>query len=143
MAIIRRRAVSMPDQPPVCSLNCFTWFQWRALVVPRVKGRFVTPVDGITADGQRVIQGWGGAEGERYVLPGDWRQYGEVVEQIMIDDPRENLTLDCTVRRCISGSTVRLPFLFMLLRLKGLFPHTTCGPKMAIVIWRKDSAHQY
>ena len=112
------------------------------LVVPRVKGRFVTPVDGITADGQRVIEGWGGAEGERYALPGDWRQYGEVVEQIMIDDPKENLTLDCTVSKCITWSTVRLLFLFMLLRLKGLFPPTTCGPKMANVIWRKDSAHQ-
>ena len=76
------------------------------LVVPRVKGGFVTPVDGITADGQQVIEGWGGAEGERYVLPGDWRQYGEVVEQIMIDDPRENLTLDCTVSKCVNWSTV-------------------------------------
>ena len=80
------------------------------LVLPRVEAKFVKPVDGINENGQRVAKGWGDAEGTEEVLPGNWEQYGEVVEFIPIDDPRQTVTLDCTVRCIFLTSMVQMFF---------------------------------
>ena len=67
------------------------------IVVPSARGKFVKPVDGINENGQRVAKGWGDDEGTDVPLPGDWRQYGQIIEQIIINDPNQTLELDCTV----------------------------------------------